>query len=886
MGNGIVAGTVLGHYKVLRLLGEGGMGAVYEAEDQKLGRRVALKLLPRELTEHSERRARFEREARSVAALQHPNIVTLHAIEEVDGRLFLVMELVEGTPLNKSIPATGMELESFLDLAIPLTDAVAAAHAHGITHRDLKPANVVVDRDGEPRVLDFGLAKSGAAADSGGSIAPTQSLRKDETLTGEGKILGTVAYMSPEQAEGKPVDHRSDIFSLGAMLYEMATGRRPFSGETGMSVISSILRDDPESVTEVRHSFPNHAGRIIRRCLQKDPKRRYQTALDLKNDLVELREDLDSGLLDAPVATPAPPRSRWTWAAMLSLAVLAVATVVWVVRSTGSESSEPPSKRVRRLITQGTPVGAAAISPDGRYLAYMSWGDGRETIRLLQVATGSDVDLTDNQDPQTRYGSLHFSADGDYLFYTTSISGSTSTLWRLPTLGGQPDKLLDSILEEGVVSPDGAWVVAIRGDEPSDTWNTLEVVALEDGSVRSRTALEGQEIWGLVWGADGESLFAASADIGDEFGGVGLYRLAPDGGDLGVLVPPGEFTEVDYICREAGGEALIVNGLRSSSGGRLHLWRVELDTGAIDLIYGDYSDYHSCSVTADGSALVTLREDVRSRLWTLAADGSSTPSVVTTTSGVRDGARGVAWLDNETLVYGALGGGMPQIWRTSVAAGSSRRLTTQGGVSPRVGRGHILYGGGWSEPGGWGIFALPAAGGSPRRLSPEGVPSYTTASLSADGEWVFYQELVEDGMRLIRRPWQEADGGDPIVMYDGSAHLVRYSPDGSRFTIHELGEDGVWRTAIYPADFGPREKLLDVHSELTSPWASNESIYIVRTEDGVRNIYEVWAETLQERQVTHFTEDNIFAFDVSPDLTTLAVARGEITNELLLIENP
>lgn len=892
-----VGGSLLGHYKVLRLLGEGGMGAVYEAEDQRLGRRVALKLLPRELTEHSERRARFEREARSVAALQHPNIVTLHAIEEVDGQLFLVMELVEGTPLNRSIPAAGMKLERFFDLAIPLADAVAAAHARGITHRDLKPANVVADRDGKPRVLDFGLAKSVAIVDSGGSVDLTRNAPKDETLTREGRILGTVAYMSPEQAEGKPVDHRSDIFSLGAMLYEMATGRRPFRGETSMSVISSILRDEPESVTKVRHSFPNHAGRIIRRCLQKDPKRRYQTALDLKSDLAELREDLDSGLLDAPVAAPARPRSRWTWAAMLSLAVLAVAAVVWVVRSTELTSGGSSSKDVRRLITQGAPE-QAAISPEGRYVAYESRGDGGiRTIRMLQVGTSSDVDLTGNQDPSTSYGPLHFSADGNHLFYTTTTSGSTRTLWRLPILGGQPDKLLDRILEGGVVSSDGAWVAAVRGDGASGPRDTLEVVSLEDGSVRSRTTLEGQEFRALVWGAGGQSLIAQVSDVGDPTG-PGLYSLPPDGGDLGVLVPPEEFILVSDLCPQSGGELLIVSGHRTASDLQ-QLWRVELASGAIDLMHSDYSDYRGCSVTADGSTLVTVRRDVRSRLWTLLADGSGAPSVVTTTSGERDGVTGVAWLDDEMLVYGVFGPGQPQIWRTSVTGGSTRRLTTHGGFNPGVGRGSVLFRGGWRQPGGPGIFALPTAGDSPRRLSPEGVsvaPGYP-ASLSADGEWVFYEELVEDGMRLIRRPWEGADVGDPIVIYDGSAHRVEYSPDGTRFNFHALGEDGVWRTAIYPADFGPPERLLDVHSEApspwldlhseaASPWASNESIYIVRTENGTPNIYELWIETLQERQVTHFTDNTIFAFDVSPDLTTLVVARGEVTNELLLIENP
>ncbi|PYT11038.1 MAG: hypothetical protein DMF51_16615 [Acidobacteria bacterium] len=260
----LLIGQTLGHYRILRQLGAGGMGEVYEAEDMKLGRRVALKVLPEETARDSQRRERFEREAKAVAALNHPNIVTIYSVEEAAGIGFIIMELVEGETLRRVLPGGGLALGRLLDLAIPLAEAIAAAHQQGITHRDLKPENILIHRDGKVKVLDFGLAKmEGAFGDTGhGSRLPTRA------LTEEGRIVGTIAYMSPEQAEGKRVDPRSDVFTLGIILYEMATGERPFKGDTAVSLLSSILKDHPPPLTEIKATLPRDLARIVDRCLK------------------------------------------------------------------------------------------------------------------------------------------------------------------------------------------------------------------------------------------------------------------------------------------------------------------------------------------------------------------------------------------------------------------------------------------------------------------------------------------------------------------------------------------------------------------------------------------------------------------------------------------
>ena len=330
-GGGLV-GRTLGPYRILEPLGSGGMGDVYLALDPRLDRRVALKVLPPEMAASPEKIKRFEREAQAVASLSHPGIVMLHSIEETDGLRFLTMELIEGETLNKSIPARGFSVERLLSLAIPLTDAVSAAHRQGILHRDLKPENVMLTPDGRLKVLDFGLAKLRYDADEG-----DRTTKETQSVTQDGRIVGTVAYMSPEQAQGLPVDSRSDIFSLGILLYEMATGERPFRGSTNLSVLSSILKDTPRPASELRDEIPKPLARMIQRALEKRPEERYQAASDLRRDLEDLKRDVDSGELvlgttagRQRVPAPARPRRRWALPVAIGTALLVLAAMTGV----------------------------------------------------------------------------------------------------------------------------------------------------------------------------------------------------------------------------------------------------------------------------------------------------------------------------------------------------------------------------------------------------------------------------------------------------------------------------------------------------------------------------------------------------------------------------
>jgi len=336
----LTPGSRLGPYEILAPLGAGGMGEVYRARDTKLGRDVAIKVLPEGVAQDPERLARFEREARSLAALNHPGIVTIYAVEQSVDTRFLAMELVEGESLDTAMAHGGFSLPRFFDAAVPLAEALSAAHERGIVHRDLKPANVMITREGRVKVLDFGLAKL-EAADSSPNATDIETASRAE-LTGEGKVFGTVAYMSPEQARGGRIDARSDVFSLGVVLYQMLTGERPFKGGASADLISSILRDQPSPVTEVRPDLPPHLSRVLRRCLEKDPRDRYQTSRDVYNELKDLRAETSSPPKSEPVvahppsAAVAPPRPRaswtpWAWAAGIA-AMLLLATLYATTR--------------------------------------------------------------------------------------------------------------------------------------------------------------------------------------------------------------------------------------------------------------------------------------------------------------------------------------------------------------------------------------------------------------------------------------------------------------------------------------------------------------------------------------------------------------------------
>ncbi len=570
-------GSTLNHYRIVKSLGAGGMGEVYAAEDTKLHRMVALKVLPAAMATDPERRDRFEREAQSVAALNHPNIVTVHSVEHADGVHFLTMELVEGKSLADLIGKHGLPIEQFLRLAIPIADAVSAAHARGITHRDLKPANIMVADDGRVKILDFGLAKAfdASASSVGVTAVPTQQ------LTGEGKILGTVAYMSPEQAEGKSVDQRSDIFSLGIVLYEMATGERPFKGDSSMSVLSSILRDQPASVTELNRALPRDLGRIIRHALVKDPNHRYQTATDLRNELEELKTDLDSGVAAAPAMLPkATTRSALMSGAIGAAAALGLAGIAAFVMGRKQPDSVPVRTPAQITVTQltsrpGTEL-FPSLSPDGKWMVYCAGPSGNQDIFLQSISGQNAINLT--RDSELDDDEASFSRDGEQIVFRSERQGggifvmgrTGESVRRVTDMGFNPSWSPDA--REIVVStepvrdnPNGRggvgelWTVSVtdgtrkriyEGDAVQPAWSphgariaywglprtgaqrdiyTIPAAGGPAVKVTDDAAVD----WNPVWSPDGRYLYFSS----DRGGSLNLWRVPIDEPSGRVLGP-------------------------------------------------------------------------------------------------------------------------------------------------------------------------------------------------------------------------------------------------------------------------------------------------------------------------------------------------------------
>ncbi len=432
-----VIGTTVSHYRVIRKIGGGGMGEVFEAEDTRLGRRLALKFLPDSFSGDPLALERFQREARAASALSHPGICTIFDVGEWEGRPFLALELLEGATLQKRIARQPVPFDDLLDWAVQIGSALAAAHAKGIVHRDIKPANIFISTDGQPKILDFGLAKQVGPRPADLAEAPTVAMEGE--LTSPGSAVGTASYMSPEQARGQEVDARTDLFSFGVVLYEMATGRLPFPGDTIAVVFDGILNRVPESPVRLNPALPAEFDTLVRKAIEKDREVRYQSASDLVADLKRLRRDTGRTSATQAVAAASPAgRLRWIWPAACA-ALMAAAAIAGFAFLRSPKKPAAVGLEWRQITSFPDAATAPALSPDGRMLAFTrgdNWFVGRNEIYVKMLPDGQPVQITRDGRPKM-YPS--FSPDGSRIAYTV---GGWDT-WVVPVLaGGEPRLML------------------------------------------------------------------------------------------------------------------------------------------------------------------------------------------------------------------------------------------------------------------------------------------------------------------------------------------------------------------------------------------------------------------------------------------------------------
>jgi serine/threonine-protein kinase len=515
------SGTFLGAYRIEALIDAGGMGEVYRAHDPRLGRDVAVKVLPPEAAD-AERQRRFAREAQIIASLNHPNIVTLHSVEESGGHHFLTMELVEGQTLRELTPPDGLPVARLLDIAIPLADAVGAAHARGVIHRDLKPGNVMVTPDGRVKVLDFGLAKLTASR----ALEAESGIAAAHEITADLRILGTAAYMSPEQAQGYEVDHRTDIFSLGVMLYELATGQRPFAGESTVLMLSSIVKDTPSSVTDLKPELPRELGRLIRRCLAKDPNRRFQSAHDLRNELEEIKEDLEAGTTEVgPRATVHAARPRLNRrlnlvAASLVLSAIAGGYVVWTRQGdTGGldplrlTMQPPPGTR----LTEPMAAPWMAISPDGKWIAFPGLSDDPNRSGLYLRSVNHAEPKLIAKGPSATFTPF-FSPDSQWLGFWAN-----QKIWKVQVTGGEPVSICAAGNTPGPTWGDDGTILFMNRNAPYAIWRVSD----RGGQpvVQLRSPADERHFPQQVLPGSEAALITVSAGVGDSRQSVAVLSL-------------------------------------------------------------------------------------------------------------------------------------------------------------------------------------------------------------------------------------------------------------------------------------------------------------------------------------------------------------------------
>jgi len=878
-----VIGQTLDRYRIEAKLGEGGMGVVYRARDTRLDRTVAIKVLPHEKVSDPERKQRFVQEAKAASALNHPHIVTVHDIRSDAGVDFIVMEYAGGRTLDQVIPAKGLGIAQALRYGVQIADALATAHAAGIVHRDIKPSNIMVTDEDRVKVLDFGIAKlfdpADRAAEAGTRTSPS---------TDPGIVLGTAAYMSPEQAQGRTVDARSDIFSFGAVLYEMLTGRRSFAGGSSLAVLAKILNEDPAPPSTLSASVPPDVERAVLRCLRKDPARRFQTMADLKVALEDLAADSAAGLAAQRPAVRTPRRWRWIWASSVPV-VLIAAYAGW--RAMPAPERVTPVRAVPLLSLPGV-TRSPSFSPDGNQIAFGWTGPAgnNQDIYVQQIGAGTPLRLT--TDAGRDYSPL-WSPDGRWIaFLRGEGEGRQHELRLVPPLGGR-ERRLTEIQPHGFLRavtlawcPDSRCVV-VTDSTGADKPDALFAISLDSGEKRqlTRPLDSGFADSDPALSPDGKWL-AFRREVAPFTGELTLLPLAKDftaAGEPRRLTAP---NMPAYNPRWTSDSAEVLFSMKAS------LWRLRVSGDGtperLPFVGEDGSMPVVSSPQADRAArLVYVRSYTDANIWRVeaASPGAplTSPPAVAISSTRRDAIAHFA-PDGRHVTFTSTRSGENEIWRTDSAGADAVQLTFMGAQPgwPRWSPSgdQIAF---HSNPEGNGdIIVVPAEGGKPRNLtSHPATDAFPT--FSPDGRWIYFSSTRSGEPRIWKIP---ASGGPAIQVSAGLGIMAIESADGAYLYYTESRTTNtpatLWRV---PVAGGPAVKMTDgVNS--TSFDVTNGGIYYLDQAAGETRLQYFDLATRQTTTVAGNLGNSDLGLAASPDGRTILFTRIDSSvNDLMLVEN-
>jgi serine/threonine protein kinase/Tol biopolymer transport system component len=778
----LTAGSRLGPYEILSLLGSGGMGEVYRARDPRLDREVAVKVLSAERMDE-ERRHRFVQEARAASALNHPNIVTIHDILSEGDRDFIVMEYVAGKSLDRLIPRPGMPLGELLRIAIPIADALSRAHGRGIVHRDVKPSNIVVGTEGTIKLLDFGLAKVVASA---GASPEAETETAQRPLTRAGAVSGTTPYMSPEQASGLDVDARTDVFSYGAVLYEMATGRRAFPGDSVAATLAAVMREQPRPPSEVAPDVPRDLERVILRCLRKQADRRYQSMADVRLELEQIKEDSDSQRLAGAAPLPRRHRRRMVVAGLAAILVLSAAA--WLVLRTRAPAL--PSPQVVPLTALSGWSWFPTFSPGGEQVAF-DWDGGtlhNQDIYVKWVGAPEVHRLTSDPAPDVVPS---WSPDGRQIAFVRDSEGK-GTIHLVSPLGGPAHRLSDfSVVGALSWSPDGRWL-AVSGGRPGSEPSYLRaggirLVPSSGGEPRRLTepSPPASDV-APAFSPDGRRLAYASCPGGLYEGGCDVYVLELDA-DLRPTGPPRRLTRqnvaVQFVAWTRDGDSIVYNATEGVY--LLHLWRVALrgdrPPQRIELA-GHRAWSFGLARSRDRLAFAETLRDVDIHRFR-----DSQPSEAVVSSSFFDGHPRFSPDGRRIAFASERSGDRTEIWLAGADGSDPVQLTHGPGSKQRLScwspDGRRIAFESLGTDGQWDIWTVDAEGGAPARLTKG---SGTAPSWSRDGRFVYFHS-TRDGTGQVWRV-STTGGAEERVTRDGAGHGAIESADGQ--TLFFKSSDG------------------------------------------------------------------------------------------------